>query len=306
VAKPFSLYDDALRGVLGFLQLDERARVASVSTQWNRMTALEIVHGACTVHIYRWSDVAGLGRSVMARNHITTLMFDASLTWPSSQAMADFLAPLSSFRRLTDIRFESWGQPPESLTCILRRCSTLRRIHATLLRRVNTPFMRKFLQSRYPMPQLQDLDHIYLDSSLAVRIAKCAPNLTVLNVASPGPTRSIIQPLLALLPHLHHLKKLHIMGMEADVMRANLFANLTRDTLRIVAFLHCIIDKSMLEWFKTLPNLVLLRFVNCNVPDFSAFAHPMLTTFDVYSRNAYPPAWFPQRQLNPQLHVTWE
>jgi hypothetical protein len=303
-AAPFSLYDDVLRVALGYLSLRERAHVASVSTQWNRVTATGTVGGVSLVRVRHWSDVGRLGRSAVARNHISKLVFNR-LEWPPNQALADFLAPLPSFRRLTCVRFDLLNSPPEALARTLRRCSTLRVIHNEPFCHTNTAFMRTLLLSRSPMPQLQDIGYIHLDLSLAVRIPKCVPNLTHLNV-SPFPfgPKGIIPPLRTMLPQLHHLKDIIITGSRSDIICANLFGNMSRDALRRMRFIQCSIDASMVEWLMQAPQLVALRFYQCKVPNFSAFAHPTLASFEVSGRvRDYPAAWFPQHQHNPRL---WE
>jgi hypothetical protein len=301
-AAPFSLYDDVLRVVLRFLGLRTRAEVASVSKQWNRVTEIGIVEGLCEKRIRQWSDVVRLGRSTVARNHITKLVFNR-LEWLSNHALADFLAPLPSFRRLTVVRFDFTESPPESLARILRRCSALRVIDSAPFRHTNTAFMRNLLLSRSPMPQLQEIGYIHLDLSLAVRIPKCAPNLTHLNI-SPFLFRpkGIAPSLRTMLPHLHHLKNIVITGSHDDIICANLFGNMNRDTLRRVLFIQCSIDASMVEWLMQAPQLAVLRFHQCKVPNFATFSHPMLARFEVTDRvRHYPAAWFPQRQHNPKL-----
>jgi hypothetical protein len=75
---------------------------------------------------------------------------------------------------------------------------------------------------------------------------------------------------------------------------------MTRNSLRRIMFTTCTISESMVEWLMSLPALSFLVFDQCVVPNFSAFAHPTLATFNVWN-NDYPSAWLPQRERNPSL-----
>jgi hypothetical protein len=301
-----SLYDDVLRVVFGFLPFRVRAHVASVTKQWNRVTATGTVKGLCEKRIRQWSDVALLGRSAVARNHLTKLVF-VRLQWPSNQELTDLLAPLPSFRKLTYVRFRLLAQPSEAFVRILRECPMLRVLDCPPFRSHNTTLMRLLLKSRYPMPQLRDIGSIHLDSSLAARLSKCAPNLTVLNVQPPD-NGDITRPLSILLPNLHHLKRLHIWGEDDVRIQANLFIHMSTNSLSHVTFTQCVIDESMVAWLMTLPKLVTLCFGQCEVPNFSEFAHPKLSTFrpsNFIFTDDYPIDWYPKPQHNPNLRVSW-